>query len=278
MMRRTGVNITRCCFGFCAQAGQAMGGVLIRKRFYSFKIADIAAYLLALTLVGTLFIHAAHAASVTPATTGPVAAVNVARVELHIVADGTNTKASELKTMESRLEADGAGPAPQPGDTIRWVEAERADDFDIPGRPRETWEWKGSRFVPVLVAPDASMDQSSTPGWNTPGWNFVSAHPQINPDGTHVIAFSFDARGAKLFGELTTRWSDPSSPHSRVAFIVGNKIISAPRILDPITSGSGIITGGGAVGFSEEETNRVIGAMNGGVGVPTTEPSRTGSP
>jgi hypothetical protein len=241
------------------------------KRFYSFKIADIAAYLPAMTAVGTLFIHAAHAASATPATTGPDAAVNVARVELHIVADGTNTKASELKTMESRLEADGAGPAPQPGDTIRWVEVERAEDFDIPGQPRETWEWKGSRFVPVLVTPEASMDQSSTPGWN-----FVNAHPQINPDGTHVIAFSFDARGAKLFGELTTRWSDPASPHSRVAFIVGNKIVSAPRILDPITSGSGIITGGGASGFTEEEMGRVIRAMNAGVGAPSTEPSGAG--
>jgi preprotein translocase subunit SecD len=53
-----------------------------------------------------------------------------------------------------------------------------------------------------------------------------------------VVSFKFDGAGARRFGEATT-----ANVHKRFAIVLDNKVISAPEIREPITGGSGIISG-----------------------------------
>ncbi len=68
-----------------------------------------------------------------------------------------------------------------------------------------------------LVSADTSTDQRSN-----------------NP----LVNFSLDAEGAKIFAELTT-----SNVGKRLAIVSDNKIKSAPNLKEPITGGSGSISG-----------------------------------
>jgi RNA polymerase sigma factor (sigma-70 family) len=256
-----------------AHAALIMKGTLIMKYLHTLQLVGIAACLLAVSGTGIWLMLPAPASHPTRVAIQPAQVVKVAQVEFHIVADGITAGTVDLKAMESRLEPGGPGPQPQPGDTIRWIDVEHPEQFDHPGVPRETREWNGGRFLPVLITPDASMDQSSPPGWN-----FISARP--NAQEGRAVAFSFDARGAKLFGDLTTHWyklasqrKDLPTARARLAIILGDKIISAPRINSPITDGSGLITGGGRGGFTQEEMKRLIDAMDAGAVRPTTEPA-----
>lgn len=57
-------------------------------------------------------------------------------------------------------------------------------------------------------------------------------------NGTPVVNFRFDSAGAKLFGEVTR--DNVGRPF---AIVLDNKVISAPRINEPILGGSGQISG-----------------------------------
>jgi len=187
-------------------------------------------------------------------------------LEFHILADNvTCSNPADLKAMESRLEPGGKGPLPQPGDTIRWAEVDRVEEFDRPGYPQETREWNGKHYMPVLVTPDASMTKSSAEKWG-----LERAGVQMMEDGTQAVAFSFDTTGGNLFGDLTTNWynrarqrTELPDPHARLAILLDNKIISAPNINSPITGGSGVIEGGKA-GFSTNDLNYLINTLNAG--------------
>ncbi len=72
-----------------------------------------------------------------------------------------------------------------------------------------------------LVSVDTSTDQRSN-----------------NP----LVNFSLDAEGAKIFAELTT-----SNVGKRLAIVSDNKIKSAPNLKEPITGGSGSISGMSAI-------------------------------
>ena len=157
-------------------------------------------------------------------------------LEFHVLADNVTCNPADLKAMETRLEQGGTGPLPQPGDTIRWAEVDRVEEFDRPDVPPETHEWKGKHYMPILVTPDASMIGSSAEKWGV-----KSARAQAMEDGTQAIAIEFDDKGRSLFAALTTRWynrarqrTDLPDPHVRLAIVVDNKIISAPNINSPL--------------------------------------------
>ena len=57
-------------------------------------------------------------------------------------------------------------------------------------------------------------------------------------DNQPVIQFKFDSVGARRFADATRE-----NVHKRFAIILDNKVISAPVINEPITGGSGIISG-----------------------------------
>jgi preprotein translocase subunit SecD len=79
------------------------------------------------------------------------------------------------------------------------------------------------------------------------GDNLVDAQPSFDQNRP-VISFRFDQTGARKFGRVTSK-----NVGRLLAIVLDGKVISAPRINEPITGGSGIITGQ----FSVGETQRV---------------------
>ena len=71
------------------------------------------------------------------------------------------------------------------------------------------------------------------------GENLVDAQPRMdNQNNQTIVSFSLDRVGAKRFGKATTK-----GVGQRLAIILDDKIISAPRVREPIIGGSGQITG-----------------------------------
>ncbi len=63
------------------------------------------------------------------------------------------------------------------------------------------------------------------------------ARVQIRQQGP-TVSLDFDERGAELFGELTA-----NNVNRRIAIVLDNKIISAPRVDEPIYGGQAMISG-----------------------------------
>ncbi|MGE5477924.1 MAG: protein translocase subunit SecD [Bacteroidales bacterium] len=61
-------------------------------------------------------------------------------------------------------------------------------------------------------------------------------------DGRPVVSFKFSAAGAKKFGDATKE-----NVGKALAIVLDDKVISAPRVNEPILGGSGIISGGFSV-------------------------------
>ncbi len=71
------------------------------------------------------------------------------------------------------------------------------------------------------------------------GDNLVDAQPNFNSQSNQPnVSFSLDRVGAQKFGRATT-----DNVGKRLAIILDGKIVSAPTINEPITSGSGVISG-----------------------------------
>ncbi len=71
------------------------------------------------------------------------------------------------------------------------------------------------------------------------GENLIDAQPSIqNQQNEPAVSFSLDRLGAQKFGRATT-----DNVGKRLAIVLDGKIISAPNINEPITSGNGIISG-----------------------------------
>ena len=71
------------------------------------------------------------------------------------------------------------------------------------------------------------------------GENLIDAQPSIkNQQNEPTVSFTLDRLGAQKFGRATT-----DNVGNRLAIILDGKIISAPNINEPITSGNGMISG-----------------------------------
>ncbi|MDP6708230.1 MAG: protein translocase subunit SecD [Alphaproteobacteria bacterium] len=71
------------------------------------------------------------------------------------------------------------------------------------------------------------------------GETLVDAQPTTDSrNGQPVVSFRFDAAGAKRFGKATQE-----NVNRRFAIVLDNRVVSAPRILEPILGGSGQISG-----------------------------------
>ena len=102
-----------------------------------------------------------------------------------------------------------------------------------------------------LDIPSGEGDSQGTRYWvrrkvDVGGDNLVDAQPSFE-DNRPVISFRFDQTGARKFGRVTSK-----NVGRLLAIVLDGKVISAPRINEPITGGSGIITGQ----FSVAETQR----------------------
>lgn len=78
------------------------------------------------------------------------------------------------------------------------------------------------------------------------GEHLVDAQPSFQQNQP-VVSFRFDATGAKLFGKITQE-----NVGRLFAIVLDGKVISAPRIREPILGGSGIIEGGFTVETANE--------------------------
>lgn len=78
------------------------------------------------------------------------------------------------------------------------------------------------------------------------GDSLVDAQPSFQ-DNQPVVSFRFDSTGAKRFAEATS--NNVGRPF---AIVLDNKVISAPRINEPILGGSGIISGNFTVASANE--------------------------
>jgi protein-export membrane protein SecD len=72
---------------------------------------------------------------------------------------------------------------------------------------------------------------------NVSGDRLTDAQPSFQ-NGQPVVSFRFDAAGARQFGNVTTE-----NVGKQLAIVLDNKVISAPRVNEPIIGGSGVITG-----------------------------------
>ena len=71
------------------------------------------------------------------------------------------------------------------------------------------------------------------------GENLIDAQPRLdNQSNQPSVSFTLDRLGAQKFGKSTTR-----NVGKRLAIVLDNKVISAPSIREPITGGSGNISG-----------------------------------
>ena len=71
------------------------------------------------------------------------------------------------------------------------------------------------------------------------GDNLVDAQPSIqNQQNEPTVSFTLDRLGAQKFGRATT-----DNVGKRLAIVLDGKVISAPSINEPITSGRGVISG-----------------------------------
>ena len=71
------------------------------------------------------------------------------------------------------------------------------------------------------------------------GENLIDAQPNFNSQSNEpAVSFTLDRLGAQKFGRTTT-----DNVGKRLAIVLDGKIISAPSINEPITGGSGIISG-----------------------------------
>tara|TARA_B100001057_G_scaffold402677_1_gene414667 strand:+ start:232 stop:1776 length:1545 start_codon:yes stop_codon:yes gene_type:complete len=71
------------------------------------------------------------------------------------------------------------------------------------------------------------------------GENLIDAQPNINNQNNEpTVSFTLDRLGAQKFGRATT-----DNVGKRLAIVLDGEIVSAPNINEPITSGSGMISG-----------------------------------
>jgi preprotein translocase subunit SecD len=123
-------------------------------------------------------------------------------------------------------------------------------------------------FVPLPVA-DYGTANSPGPRTATAGQPLPTTTPALfsgdqvrssnvsqNQQGQRVVAFTLAETGAKLFADYTT-----AHVGEFFAIVLDGRVISAPSINEPITGGSGQISGGGLGGFARQEADELVNVL-----------------
>ncbi|RME16253.1 MAG: protein translocase subunit SecD, partial [Alphaproteobacteria bacterium] len=87
------------------------------------------------------------------------------------------------------------------------------------------------------------------------GEELNNAQPSFDQNGRPAVSFQFNVSGARKFGQYTAE--NVGAPF---AIVLDGKVISAPRINEPIPGGSGIITGN----FTIEESTKLAVLLRAG--------------
>jgi preprotein translocase subunit SecD len=83
---------------------------------------------------------------------------------------------------------------------------------------------------------------------------------QLGGTGEWTVQFDLNGKGAERFGTATTDAVTAPEPMNQIAIIVDRVVISSPTVNEPITGGTGVITGG----FSEQEAKDLATQLNAG--------------
>ncbi len=123
-------------------------------------------------------------------------------------------------------------------------------------------------FVPLPVQ-DYGTETSPGPRQAVAGQPLPTAPPRLfsgdqvrsanvsqDPQGRRVVAFTLQDQGSKLFGDYTTQHVGEF-----FAIVLDGRVISAPSINEPITGGSGQISGGGLGGFARTEAEELVNVL-----------------
>jgi len=113
----------------------------------------------------------------------------------------------------------------------------------------------GDASAGLMVVPSAEATEAGEPvtQWvlrrrvELSGENLTDAQPSFQ-DNQPVVSFRFDTTGARRFADITTE-----NVGRLFAIVLDGEVISAPRIQEPITGGSGIISGD----FTVQEANEL---------------------
>lgn len=125
----------------------------------------------------------------------------------------------------------------------------------------ESWRVPGERTTPRIgtirvPASDEDLEYILEQRPMLQGERLVQANTGIdNQTGQPVVSFRFDDAGAKAFAKITTE-----NVGRQFAMVLDGKVISAPRIQEPIIGGSGQITGN----FTAAETSSLSALLRAG--------------
>ena len=116
------------------------------------------------------------------------------------------------------------------------------------------YEERGKILPPgAMILPNADPTSAEEPYYivrkrvEVSGERLKTAAPTFDQSsGQYVVSFAFDSLGAKKFGKITQDNVD-----KRLAIVLDKAVVSAPRIIQPILGGNGIITGR----FTPDEAN-----------------------
>ena len=174
-------------------------------------------------------------------------------LEFYITADRSDPEiADQINVMTARLQQGGRGPARQAGDLLKWVVADKSEEFVADPR-FVVGTWNAKTYVLI----DARVGKSLTQQTGLP-WALTGAGTSRNPQtGAEEVVFNLDLQGGIYFGELTA-----GNLRKPLGIVLDDKIISAPNINSRI-DGRGSISGGGG-GFRKAELNYLVATLNAG--------------
>ncbi len=169
-------------------------------------------------------------------------------LEFHIVVqpESDSESQAEYQKMSTRLQANG--PRVEAGDVSRWYLVDNIKQVKWPAA-----KYGGKSYVLLWTTPEKSLDHRS----GQKSWALKDARSETLQTGETVVAFTFNAQGGVLFGELT----GPNKQHP-MAVVLDDKIVNIATIQSKITE-TGTINGG-SEGFSQSELEYLVNTLTAG--------------
>jgi SecD/SecF fusion protein len=163
-------------------------------------------------------------------------------LEFHILVPTTDPLYAQ---MAERLQRQG--PQVNSGDRAAWYPVDDPKRYTQPTVP-----FNDVPYVLCWTTADKSLDN----GPGRPKWELDRAGWETSQFGERVVTFAFDPEGGRQFGDLTK--ANVGEP---MAILLDGRVLSAPNINEPITGGSGQISGGKG-GFTMSDINYLVRTLD----------------
>ncbi len=144
------------------------------------------------------------------------------------------------------------GPVVAAGDTMRWYAPDHPEEF----QNQAVLDAQGKPWVLAYTTPDKSMTGRS----GQAPWTLEDSQAPRDPQtGERTVSFTFDAQGAKYFGDLSG-----SNVNHALGIVLDDKLISAPMLHEKITAHGQITGNRSAGGFTEKEQSYLVSMLSAG--------------